>query len=184
MKHVIVPGYKGSPKGHWQYWLQETLPNAITVQQKSWDFPQMDQWVEQLNDTINAIDEPIQIIGHSMGAITIAFWSKKYGNSGKIISAILVAPADSEDPFLPTDIIGFSPIPRSVLPFPSIVIGSHTDPYMSLPRAVQFANYWNSEFIDAGDAGHINIDSGFDVWPELLTILDRNTKISEETFAA
>ena len=35
---------------------------------------------------------------------------------------------------------------------------------MSIERASLFASSWGSEFIDVGDAGHINAESGFGVW--------------------
>lgn len=184
MKQIIVPGYKGSPEGHWQYWLREVLENAESVVQESWDFPQMDQWVERLNDIIQEADEPIQLIGHSMGCITIAFWAFKYG-SRNINSAVLVAPADSESDYLPDDIIGFSPIPALALPFKTTVVGSHNDPYMSFERALHFANRWGADFIDAGNAGHINIESGYGAWDEILPVLERaEADLNVKTFAS
>lgn len=184
MTHVIVPGFQGSPEGHWQYWLQHVSTNAITVQQDDWFHPEMNRWVEKLQETIESIEGKIQLVGHSMGAITIAFWASKY-RSDKIDSALLVAPADSESSYLPKEIIGFSSIPRAELPFPTTLIGSHNDPYMSFERALYFANQWGSDFIDAGFAGHINIDSGFGEWPELPAILKKaesTNRLQRESF--
>ncbi len=178
MIRVIVPGYQGSPKGHWQYWLQKEDITATTVVQESWDFPEMESWVRRLEETIAEADEPVQLVGHSMGCITIAFWASRFDTS-KIVSAVLVAPADSESDYLPKAIHGFGTIPVNTLPFPSTLIGSHTDPYMSFERALHFANQWGTNFIDAGDAGHINSDSGYHQWPELLPILE-NHAISTE----
>ncbi len=157
MTNILVPGYKGSPEGHWQFWLRTEIPNTITVEQDSWDFPQMGDWVEKLQKAVAEISGPIRLIGHSMGSITISFWAKKYG-SENVHSAILVAPAESEDLNFPKEMVDFSPIPTVTLPFHSTVIGSHNDPYMTFQRALYFANKWGSDFIDAGNAGHINID--------------------------
>lgn len=171
MTRLIVPGFQGSPKGHWQYWLNETLSNSATVQQDDWFNPEMNSWVERLQETIESIDGPIQLVGHSMGVITILFWAQRY-KTFKIDSAVLVAPADSESDYLPKEIIGFSSIPTVTLPFPSTLIGSHNDPYMSFDRALHFANRWGSDFVDAGHAGHINIASGYGKWYELLELLE------------
>ncbi len=171
MRKIIVPGYQGSPKGHWQYWLQSVDSNATTVIQDDWDFPSMEKWVNRLQEVIETVDEPVQLVGHSMGCITIAFWAQKF-NTDKVDSAVLVAPADSESSYLPKAITGFSGIPRTELPFPSVVVGSHTDPYMRFDRALYFANRWGSNFADAGNAGHINIEAGYNEWPELLTLLN------------
>ncbi len=184
MKQIIVPGYLGSPEGHWQYWLKYQLENAETVVQDSWEFPQMDQWVDRLQQVISESDEPVQLIGHSMGCITIAFWAAMHDTS-MIDSVILVAPADSESSYLPDDIIGFSPIPLVTFSFPSILIASHTDPYMSFDRALHLANRWGADFVDAGDVGHINIDSGHGAWPELLPLLQRrNWLVRQENLPA
>jgi uncharacterized protein len=178
MKKIIVPGYQGSPKGHWQHWLQEQDSTSVTVVQDSWEFPEVSAWVARLEEVISSIDEPIQLIGHSMGCITIAFWAAQF-DTLKVLSTVLVAPADSESANLPKAIQGFGDIPVRSLPFLSTLIGSHTDPYMSFERALHFANQWGSDFIDAGDAGHINSDSGYNEWPELLPILN-NQEISIE----
>jgi len=60
------------------------------------------------------------------------------------------------------------PIPRAPLPFPSVLIASSNDPYCQHERAGEFALSWGSAFIDAGEAGHINIESGHGPWPEGL----------------
>jgi predicted alpha/beta hydrolase family esterase len=52
------------------------------------------------------------------------------------------------------------------LTFPSIVIASTNDVYVSVERARQFADAWGSRLVLIGDAGHINGDSGHGPWPE------------------
>jgi predicted alpha/beta hydrolase family esterase len=60
----------------------------------------------------------------------------------------------------------FSPLPLRPLNFPSIVVASDNDPYITVPRALQFSEAWGSRLENIGDAGHINTDSGFGEWPE------------------
>jgi hypothetical protein len=79
---------------------------------------------------------------------------------------LLVAPADVESSrHTPEHIRGFAPIPRTPLPFRSVVVASSNDPYMALPRARELAYAWGAKFIDAGPLGHINVDAGFGPWP-------------------
>ena len=47
------------------------------------------------------------------------------------------------------------------------------DIWVSLERAKYFAENWGSEFINIGDAGHINTTSGHTNWEEGLTILKK-----------
>ena len=50
-------------------------------------------------------------------------------------NTLLVAPSDPEGANYPKEPTGFSPVPRLRLPFPSIVVTSDDDPYVSLDRA-------------------------------------------------
>ena len=69
--------------------------------------------------------------------------------------------------------MGFSPIPLIKLPFPSIVVTSTNDFFVTVDRAKQFAEAWGSEFVNIGEAGHINVASGFGDWDEGLEILKK-----------
>jgi len=80
--------------------------------------------------------------------------------------AFLVAPSDVEAPSYPPNAIDFEPMPLAPLPFPSIVVASTNDQYVSLDRAKAFASAWGSRLVVIGDAGHINGASGYGPWPE------------------
>jgi hypothetical protein len=63
------------------------------------------------------------------------------------------------------------------LPFPTIVVASENDEYVSLERATQFARAWGGRLVNIGPLGHINSASGLGDWPrgrallnELLTL--------------
>ena len=84
-----------------------------------------------------------------------------------IAGAFLVAVPDVANPKLrPKHLLTFGPYPRNPLPFPSITIASRNDPYCPFEVAEDIASAWGSLFIDAGEAGHLNSDSGFGPWPE------------------
>jgi hypothetical protein len=83
----------------------------------------------------------------------------------------------------------FTPAPRSPLPFPSVLVASRTDPYATLDAAADLAATWGSTLIDAGAAGHINVDSGHGAWPEghlylerLLSAVRRPQKVAASFF--
>jgi predicted alpha/beta hydrolase family esterase len=83
----------------------------------------------------------------------------------------LVAPGDPEREELRAALKSWSPVPLQRLPFKSILLGSQDDPYCSIGRAQQFAQAWGSEFVDYGNRGHINAESGLGDWPEGQTLL-------------
>jgi len=112
----------------------------------------------------------VVLIAHSLGCVTVAHWAATYGH--RIKGALLVAPSDVETPhyaaFPTTD---FGPMPLQRLPFPSKVVTSTTDQWVSEARVWQFAEAWGSELITVGDAGHLNANSGYGYWPAGLELL-------------
>ena len=58
------------------------------------------------------------------------------------------------------------------LPFPSIVVASNDDIYVTEETARSYATAWGSRFVLLRGAGHINSDSGLGLWKEGLQLLD------------
>jgi predicted alpha/beta hydrolase family esterase len=57
--------------------------------------------------------------------------------------------------------------------FRSLVVASANDSFGSLAHAKQCATAWGSTFVDIGQAGHINADSGHGEWEEGYLLLQR-----------
>jgi hypothetical protein len=64
----------------------------------------------------------------------------------------------------------FAPTPNAPLPFPSVLVASHNDPHGMFAFAETKAVQWGSRLVAAGEAGHINADSGHGPWPEGLML--------------
>ena len=54
---------------------------------------------------------------------------------------------------------------------PVVLVGSRNDPYCSFERAQGLANAWGARFVDLGDSGHINAESGLADWPHGQALL-------------
>ncbi len=80
--------------------------------------------------------------------------------------AFLVGPSDVEAPDYPAEGRSFLSMPLVRLPFPSIVVASTNDEYVSNERAEKFARAWGSRFLVIGAAEHSNAASGYGPWPE------------------
>jgi len=181
IKHtlLIVPGLGDSGKEHWQnYWLTK-YENSRKVIQNDWDRPILADWLNKLNEAIAAIDGKIIIVAHSLAAALVTHWSTT-NNTQKIAGALLVAPADVDSrSHTPEETWNFSPIPLAELDYPSIVVTSSNDPYISVERAQFLAEQWGSAFVNIGPKGHLNSDSQLEYWKEgqgilksLLTIIE------------
>ena len=119
-----------------------------------------------LGDMVLSCDEPAVLVAHSLGCILTAAWAARSRNTQRVKAALLVAPGDVERPQVRELLPSWSPIELQALPFPAVLLASHTDPYCAFERAHLFAHAWNAQFMDYGDCGHINADSGLASWPE------------------
>lgn len=170
--YLIVPGLGNSGSEHWQTYFERSGTNFLRINQKEWDAPICSHWIETIDQTVSKYDlNSVILIGHSLGCSTIAHWAKKYRRIIK--GALLVAPSDLESPIYTFPAKGFDPIPLDKINFKTIVVASADDPWVSLERANYFANNWGSDFINIGNAGHINTASGYGHWKSGLEILKR-----------
>src|SRR6185436_5784428 len=111
---------------------------------------------------------PVVLVGHSLGSTAIVHWaSSNRGKEsiGKIKGAFLVALPDPDSvAYRALGIKGFDPLPLKKLPFPSILVTSSNDPFVSLEKARTFASRLGSEFVNVGNKGHIGSDSDVGEW--------------------
>ena len=164
---LVLPGWQNSGPLHWQTIWEQQGPIFLRVQQKDWDFPHREWWLERISEEVRQAPAPIVFAAHSLGCLAIAHWCQTApAEIGKIKGALLVAPVDVDAKDVPRQIKDFSPIPMRLLPFPSTVVASNNDPFLSLDRAREMARAWGSRFVDIGPAGHINGESGLGDWPE------------------
>src|SRR6266404_414078 len=163
-KILIIPGLFNSGPKHWQSLWQAKHPEYVRVMQGDWARPRCEDWITMLDKYVAEASGPVVLVGHSLGCATIAHWAGRF--NGAIKGALLVAPSDPEAATYTFETEGFSPLPLRPLNFPSIVVASDNDPYITIPRALQFSEAWGSRLENIGDAGHINADSGFGEWPE------------------
>jgi hypothetical protein len=166
---LIVTGLGDSGPDHWQTRWEHQLSTARRVPQASFDAPVRDAWVASLAAEVAGATRPVMLVAHSLGVPLVAHAAPALA-PGRVAGAFLVAPPDLDDPArCPPGIDpAFAPLPRDPLPFPSVLVASRTDPYCAFERAGDIANAWGSAFVDAGDAGHINMESGHGPWPEGL----------------
>ena len=160
---LVVPGYTGSGPEHWQSLWERAHPEYRRVTQRDWDTPHREEWVTTLGQAVDAAGPAAVLVAHSLGCLVVAHLAAR--RTCGIAGALLVAPADVERPDTPAALRDFAPVPLARLPFPSVVVASQDDPYVSFERAREFAAAWGSGFVDAGRAGHINTAAGFGPWP-------------------
>ncbi len=171
---LVIPGLRDSGEAHWQTWLQAQYRDAVRVVQHDWHAPDLDRWSQRIAETIGRYSAQTHwvAVAHSFGTLALAHHlaaqttpdgahgSSPIGRSqGRVVAALMAAPADP----LKFDIA--SQLPAHALGVPLTVIGSETDPWMPLSSARDWAHRWGGGFVNLGDVGHINTESGFGPWP-------------------
>ena len=127
--------------------------------------PDIDVWANNVRRAISKIDEPVWIVAHSFGCL--ASLRVVQESSDGIAGMLLVALADP-DKFSVAD-----QLPQHKLDIPSLLVASTTDPWLHFDKAVRLANVWGCQLVNAGNAGHINTESGFGMWIEGVVLLNR-----------
>ncbi|HXE21791.1 MAG TPA: alpha/beta fold hydrolase [Rhodoferax sp.] len=168
---LVLPGWQGSGPEHWQSrW--EHAHGYQRVQQHDWMRPLRGDWIARLEEAVLACDEPAVLVAHSLGCIQVAAWAAHSKNTHHVKGALLVAPGDVERADIDPLLWSWPPIALQQLPFRSVLLGSRNDPWCDFDRARQFATAWGAQFIDYGEAGHINAEAGLGSWPEGYVLLD------------
>lgn len=171
-KFYTVPGYGGSGEDHWQTYFETKLDNCYRINQDRWTKPILKEWVAKIEEYLSGEDlSNVILITHSLGGIALAHWVQEQGQTLK--GALIVAPPDLEHPPENFGLEKFLPIPQTKLPFPTIMVCSSNDKWMTLERAQLLAKTWGSELTIIDNAGHINGDSGYGEWDSGLDILDK-----------
>jgi predicted alpha/beta hydrolase family esterase len=182
---LTVPGLNNSGPGHWQTIWEQTRGDTVRVELGMWSNPRRNPWVTRLDEAIRRAEGPVILAAHSLGAITAAWWGELAAQpwGDPVVGALLVAPPDVDDADAREEVARFGPRPRTILPFPSIVVASEDDPYCSLQRAFDMARDWGSHFVNVGCAGHINDLADLGDWGAGLRLLDTLRVVNEHPAA-
>lgn len=175
---LVLPGWQNSGPDHWQSrW--ERLYGYQRVDQHDWMTPKRGDWCARLDEVLLDDERPVVLVAHSLGCVLTAAWAQHSRLTHRVRAALLVAPGDPERPDLAPALPGWAPIIRQALPFASTLMGSRNDPYCSHDKARELAQAWGSLWVDLGECGHINAESGLGDWEQghnmLLELIKDNT---------
>lgn len=170
---LILPGLGGGTDNHWYHRWNSKLKTARIVEQKQWDTPQKDDWVETIVEAARSGDRPVFVVAHSLGTVALAHAGPRLAATN-VIGAFLVGIPDLEaSQGLIPETEDFLPMPTAPLPFPSLQVASQNDLYCTYQRAEEISLDLGSFLVDAGQQGHINDESGHGPWPEGLMTLSK-----------
>lgn len=159
---LLLPGLSNSGPEHWQSYWERSDPSCVRLVQQEWETPVRQDWVATLERAVEEFGPDVLLVAHSAACALVAFWAAETSRS--VHGALLVAPSDTEAPSYPVGPSGWQPMPLAALSFPSTVVASSDDAFVTVDRAKVFAEAWGSRFVLIGAAGHINSASGLTFW--------------------
>ncbi|MEL6436879.1 MAG: alpha/beta hydrolase [Pseudomonadota bacterium] len=171
---LLVPGYKDASPDHWQSRWEAKMPNVSRVTQAQWSKPERDAWVATVREAIEGAPDNAVLVAHSLGVAASRLAMEELGaqrTADSLKGALFVAPPDVTNPDIrPRHLMTFGPYPTTPMAIPSFVVASRNDPFSTYEKAQEAAEDWGSLFLDAGESGHIDEDSGHGPWPEGLMV--------------
>lgn len=173
---LLVPGLRDEAPGHWQAILASQWPGAVSLPALGRRNIDLATRVAQIEEAVQAAAGPVVVVAHSGGAIATAHWAQ--GTRAVIRGALLATPPLFAGPLGPEypDLTeferqGWTPLPRSPLPFPCIVAASRNDPLGAYEGVSELARDWGARLFDLGHSGHLNPASGFGPWPAAIELV-------------
>lgn len=172
---LLLPDLDCGGPAYWQRRWADTRFDCRTVDLGRTHCPDRNTMVTRLDQALRGADAPVVLVGHGVGALTVAAWAGLMSCESEVavVGALLIAPGDpaaaGADPRLRT----FAPLPSTVFSFPALVVASENDPAIAPDRAFSLARQWGAGFARFGACGHFTAADGLGWWPEGEELLDR-----------
>ncbi|OYV32596.1 MAG: alpha/beta hydrolase [Rhodospirillales bacterium 20-64-7] len=165
---LVIPGLGGSGPDHWQSRWEAKLSTARRVELGDLDRPHLASWAGRIVEAVDNAARPVVLVAHSLGVWAVAHGAGRF-EAGRVRGALLVAPPSAEGirqfPQIDPAFVEFQP---QRLDFPALLVASRNDSLAGEAQSRALAQALGAEFVDAGDSGHLNVDSGHGPWPEGL----------------
>jgi len=176
----IFHGTAGSPEGNWFPWLKReleahgiptTVPRFPTPDGES-----LEAWFRVLDSQEAKIGPHSLLIGHSKGGIFLLKVLERLKEP--VETAVFVSAPVGVKPILYYDVdkkfsnfdFDWTKIRNKAGQF--IVFHSDNDPYVSLANGQQLAKELGVDLTFIPNAGHINVESGYTEFPNILKAID------------
>jgi serine hydrolase len=198
---VILHGWQGSPPPHWQAWLAEQLREAGREvrfpELPDKDNPRLDRWLAALALTLAELPEAgFDVVAHSLGSLLWLHHAVAMAGTDAPL-AVPTAPRATIDQSVPRparvalvapvsprtaipELASFVPIPLDIdavrrAAEGTVLVAGDADPYTPEGIADAYARPLKIAATVLPGAGHINVESGFGPWPQILDWCNRDS---------
>ncbi len=183
---LLLPGYGNSGPDHWQSHWENAYGGFHRVQQKDWNNPRLADWLQAIDEAVEASVSPVILVAHSLACLAVAHWGQAESSKdrtpetemrkellSRVHAALLVAPPNPDTEVFPESAADFGPVPQGPLGFAATLVYSENDPYAEVMFSLQCARHWHCESYFAGPLGHINSASQLGLWPQGYALLNK-----------
>jgi predicted alpha/beta hydrolase family esterase len=106
------------------------------------------------------------LVAHSLGVLAVV-QAMARRNSVRPAGAFLVVPPSPAWVLKQPDIDpAFAQVSDVAMPCPTMLVASRNDLSAAFEQSADMAENWGAQLVDAGEAGHLNTESGHGPWPE------------------
>ena len=175
---IIIHGFSGHAGIHWQQWLHDELTQqghkVLMPDLPQSEHPDRQAWLGEVRQVLEGVDtSQLVMVGHSLGVVAaLDFIEQLDGRVDGLVSVAGFAEdygADMNSYFLSQKPIDFSKI-KNKLNWSAVIYGDN-DPYVT-PAALKYvADSLGVEPVVIPNGGHLNTESGFDKFPQLLEMI-------------
>ena len=177
---VIIHGTKGNPESNWFPWLQKeliALGYSVNVPEMPTPIGQsLINWKDTFKDKVGGFNSDTVLIGHSVGAVFIMRLLEEI--DCVISTTILVSPFTGELGIGDYDLLNSSFV-KDDFNYAKIkknggrlfLLCGDNDPYVPLEQPKNISSGLGVEPIIISGGGHLNSESGYNFFPELLKFL-------------
>ncbi|MES2494922.1 MAG: alpha/beta fold hydrolase [Pseudomonadota bacterium] len=178
---LLLPDLESDEPGYWlRHWMNSRI-DCRMVDLGHAQRPERNDLVSRLDHALRGVDAPIILVGHGLGALTIAAWAGLISceSEATVAGALLIAPGDPGVDDADPRLADFSPLPSSVFSFPALLVASDDDPTISADRAFSLARQWGAGFARFSACGHFSPADGLGRWTDGEDLLDRFIELVE-----
>lgn len=172
---LLLPDLDCAGVGYWQdHWVASRIDcRAVEIGRAR--TPDRNDCVSRLDHALRGIDAPLILVGHGLGALTIAAWAGLMSSESEVAvaGALLIGPNDLIAEGADARLRSFAHMPDAIFSFPALVVASDDDRTVSIDRAFSLARQWGAGFARFGARGHFTPHDGLGWWPEGEELLDR-----------
>jgi predicted alpha/beta hydrolase family esterase len=180
---LVIPGWRGSPDGHWQSWLEDELAAAgrstLRPPVTDLDAPDLADWLAALRGSLRSLPaDGYDVVAHSLGAVLWLHHTVEPGDSPRPARVLLVSPPS------PATTIGavaaFFPPPRDAeavrrAAIGTVLVAGDDDQYLPEGIIAAYGEPLRIETTVIPAAGHLTLESGYGPWPAVRDWCGRDT---------